>query len=286
MAHQGGVQALCEVLGTAAGGHIAVGGVCAEEVSLGREGIGERLVALNVLLRTVDDSDEAQLQGVYATRKNVHGVCSVIHQVQLCQDTNGASSHGVDMAGQLEGLGVDKIDVCRRDGENDAVGLCDVLCDQVAGLLLDIAGLIANRDLGLSSVEAYRQQRTKTDLCETRQIDQGQTKNMRRVDLEVDGLTVDALVVSSNSGRLVLNLPLDLTKVVEATTRDVIELSPFVLTSDRGRGVWHVDLIALGSVGIAGDVDELQNERTTSYDAASSWEKVATDNVLQYRRLS
>jgi hypothetical protein len=109
---------------------------------------------------------------------------------------------------------------------------------------------------------------------------------MGRVDFQVHGLTVDALVVSSNSGRLVLNLSLDLAKVVEATTRDVVELSPFVLTSNRGRGVWHVDLIAVWSVGVAGDVDELQDKRTTSDDAASSWKKVTTDNVLQYRRLS
>ena len=260
--------------------------MCAEEVSLGREGVGKRLVALNVLLRTVDDSDEAQLQGVYAARENVHGVCSVIHQIQLGQNTNGASPHGVNMAGQLEGLGVDQIDVCGRDGEDDTVGLCDVLCDQVAGLLLDIARLIANGDLSSSLTEAYRHKHKRTHLCETGQIDQSQTENMRRVDLEVDGLTVNTLVVSSDSGRLVLNLSLDLAKIVEATTGNVVELSPLVLTSNRGWGVWHVDLIALGSVGIAGDVDELQNQRTTSDDAASSWKKVATNDVLQYRRLS
>lgn len=138
----------------------------------------------------------------------------------------------------------------------------------------------------MSSVEACRHRRKKTDLCETGQIDQGQTQNMRRVDLEIDGLAVDTLVVASNSSRLVLNLPLDLTEVIEATTGDVVELSPFILTSNRGRGVWHVDLIALGSVGVAGDVDELQDERTTSDDAASPWKKVAADNVFQYRRLS
>lgn len=106
---------------------------------------------------------------------------------------------------------------------------------------------------------------------------------MGRVDFQVHGLTVDALVVSGNPGRLVLNLPLDLTEIVETTTGDVVELSPLVLTSDRGRGVWHVNLIAVGSVGIAGDVDELEDQGTTCDDAASSWKKVATDNVLQYR---
>jgi hypothetical protein len=79
--------------------------------------------------------------------ENVHGVCSVIHQVQLCQDTDGASSHGVDMAGQLEGLRVDQIDVCRRNSENDTVGLCDVLSDQIAGLLLNVARLVTDGNL-------------------------------------------------------------------------------------------------------------------------------------------
>lgn len=105
---------------------------------------------------------------------------------------------------------------------------------------------------------------------------------MGRVDLQVDGLTVDTLVVSSNSGRLVLNLSLDLTKIVEAAARDMVELSPLVLASDRGRSVWHVNLIAFGSVGVAGDVDELQDQRSTSDNAAASWEKVATNDVFQY----
>lgn len=109
---------------------------------------------------------------------------------------------------------------------------------------------------------------------------------MGRVDLQVDGLAVDALVVSSDSSSLVLNLSLDLAKVVEATARNVVELSTLVLASDRGWGVWHVDLIALRSIGIAGDVDELQDKRSTGDDAASSRKKVATDDVFQYRRLS
>lgn len=135
-------------------------------------------------------------------------------------------------------------------------------------------------------VEASTQKRKQVHLCETRQIDQSQTKNMGRVDLQVDGLAVDALVVSSDSSSLVLNLSLDLAKVVEATARNVVELSPLVLASDRGWGVWHVDFIALRSIGIAGDVDELQDKRSTGDDAASSRKKVATDDVFQYRRLS
>jgi hypothetical protein len=187
---------------------------------------------------------------------------------------------------QLESLRVDQVDVCGRNSEDDTVGLCDVLGDQVAGLLLNIARLVANRNLNFESAEAYKQRYKKTDLCKTGQIDQSQTKNMGRVDLQIDGLTVDTLVISSDSGRLVLNLPLDLAKIVEATARDMVELSPLILASDRGRSVWHVNLIAFGSVGVAGDVDELQDQRSTSDDAAASWKKVATNNVLQHRRFS
>lgn len=54
------------------------------------------------------------------------------------------------MASQLEGFRVDQVDVCGRDGEDDTVGLCDVLGDQVAGLLLDVAGLVTNWNLNKS----------------------------------------------------------------------------------------------------------------------------------------
>jgi hypothetical protein len=47
------------------------------------------------------------------------------------------------------------------------------------------------------------------------------------VDLEVDGLPVDALVGASNPGRLVLDLTLDVGKVCEFPVGDVVELGPF-----------------------------------------------------------
>lgn len=105
---------------------------------------------------------------------------------------------------------------------------------------------------------------------------------MRRVDLEVDGLSVDALVASSDPGRLVLNFPLDLMKVVEAASGYVIELAPLILAGDRSWSVWHMDLVAVRPVRGAGDVDELQNQGATSDNAASSREKIAPDNVFQH----
>lgn len=52
------------------------------------------------------------------------------------------------MAGQLQSFRVDEIDVGGGDGEDDTVGLRNVLGDEVPRLLLNIGRLIANGHLG------------------------------------------------------------------------------------------------------------------------------------------
>lgn len=71
-------------------------------------------------------------------------------------------------------------------------------------------------------------------LCQTREIDQSQVEDVRGVDLEVDGLSVDAFVVTGDSGRLVLNLALYITKVVESSVGDMVKLCPFGATGSAG----------------------------------------------------
>ena len=71
----------------------------------------------------------------------------MIHEIQLCKDTDGPLAHGVDMAGQLQSFRVDEIDVGGGDSEDDTVGLRNVLGDEVSRLLLDIGGLVANGHL-------------------------------------------------------------------------------------------------------------------------------------------
>lgn len=53
------------------------------------------------------------------------------------------------MSSKLQGLRVDDVDIGRRNGQNQTVRLGDVFGDEVSRLLLDIGGLVANRDLGL-----------------------------------------------------------------------------------------------------------------------------------------
>lgn len=120
-----------------------------------------------------------------------------------------------------------------------------------------------------------------TNLGQAGQIDQSKAEDMWRVNLEVNGLSVDALVISSYPRCLVLNLPLDLAKILEPPAGQVVELRPFVLCSNACRRVWCVDLIVIWLVSaLAGDVDELQNQRSSSDNAASSREKVLSNDVF------
>jgi hypothetical protein len=245
----------------------------------------QRLGCLNVLLRAIDDTDEAKLQRVHASGENVHGIGAVVHQVQLCQDANRPLAHGIDMAGQLQRLRVHEIDVGRGDGEDDTVGLRDVLGDEVARLLLDVGGLVANGNLQPLAPSCAKL--LGTHLGQAGQVDQRQAEHVRRVDLEVDGLPVDALVVSCDPGRLVLDLAPDLGEVVVSPPGDVQELAPFLLPGDARGGVGDVDLVVLVSVfALAGQVDELEDERASGHDAAASGQKVSADNVFEHRRLS
>jgi hypothetical protein len=118
-----------------------------EEIPLGRQRIGQGLVTLDILLRPVHDADETQLEWIYSSRKNVHSICPVIHEIQLCEHANRPPSHRVHMPGQLESFGIDEIDVGRGNSEDDAVGFRNVFRNQIPRLLFDVGRLVSDGHL-------------------------------------------------------------------------------------------------------------------------------------------
>ena len=76
---------------------------------------------------------------------------------------------------------------------------------------------------------------------------------MRRVDFQVDRLSIDALIVASYSRRLVLDFPLDIREVRKSSIRDMMELGPFSLCSNGSR------CMGSRSVIFGGDIDELED---------------------------
>ena len=112
---------------------------------------------------------------------------------------------------KLETIRVCKICVGSGDGEDDGVGLCDVLEDHVLDLFLDILWLITDRDL-----------------CETGEIDEGEGKDVGREDSEVDGSRGNARVLSCFLVCFSDDFIAYFAKVVELLAWKMEELSPLV----------------------------------------------------------
>jgi hypothetical protein len=99
---------------------------------------------------------------------------------------------------------------------------------------------------------------------------------MRGVDFQIDGTTIDPFVATGNPCGFRLYLPANFREVVETAIRLMQELSEFRRICRR---------LAAFFVS-CGDIDQLENKRTTGDDPCSAGQKVASHNVLQHRRLS
>lgn len=147
MSHESCVEGLGKVVGAASDRNVSVGRVVLEEVGLGLKSLFHGLVALDILLRAVDNTNKAELQRVDSTREDVEGVGSMIHQINLGQDTDGPSAERVYMASKLESFRIDNVDIGGGNGKDNTVGLGDVFRDEVSGLLLNIGGLVSYGNL-------------------------------------------------------------------------------------------------------------------------------------------
>jgi hypothetical protein len=104
---------------------------------------------------------------------------------------------------------------------------------------------------------------------------------MRRVYLQADGLAIDPLVVPCNACRLILNLPLNLLKVIKHSARYMVKLCPFSLCGDRRRRMRYVDVVIAGLVVfVARNIDELQYQWSSGNDSGASGEKVTSNDVF------
>lgn len=165
---------------TTIAGLVAICLVGFEKLALVLQGVRDGTLVLNVSLTSVDDGDIAESEGDDSSSKNVDDIGALVHEVNLGQDTDGPLSLGVNLAGELETVRVGQIGVCGSDGEDDGVGLANLLQNHVLDLLLNVSGLVSNRHLGQAG-----------------QIDKGQGEDVGRVDAEVDGGGRDAGVAAS-----------------------------------------------------------------------------------------
>jgi len=243
------VEGLCKILSTATAREGRVAGMCFEETLLSSEGLFNRLVALDITLTAANYTDVAELERDGIASENIVGIGTTVHQIELGDNTDGALAAGIYVTSKLDGIACGKIDVTGSNGEDDSVGLSDVLEAHTTDLILDIRGLITDRHTS-----------------NTGKIDQSQVDDVLAEHLEVDGHTRNTLVLACELISLVDDLLTDKIEVSEADAGLVEELSVIV--------------------DVTAGVDELQNERATCNDAATPRQEFTTDEGLEHAALT
>ena len=180
-----------------------------EELLLLPQSLLDRLPLRDVLLATVHDSDDAQLDRDHLSLEEVLGIGAGVHEIQFSAHHQGAVAFWVDLPGQLEGLGGGEVGVGGVDGQYDALGVLDELQRHVVRLGLYVLRLVPHWDAG-----------------DSRKVYQRQVEDMRRVDGQRDGCVADALVRSRQLVGLAGDLVPDFGEVLEHLAIAVKELSP------------------------------------------------------------
>jgi hypothetical protein len=141
-----------------------------EEISFVSKGFLDCFASLDIPLSSVDDRDISETERDDSPCEDINNVGSLVHQVDFCEDTNGATPLWIDFPRQFQTIRVCEICVTGCDGENDGIWFGDVLENHISDLSLNILWLISNRDL-----------------CEPREIDEGECEDIWGEDSQVDG---------------------------------------------------------------------------------------------------
>ena len=96
------IQRLCQVLCSVFVGNIPVGRVVAEEFSFAFQSVSQALFSVDVLLASVDDTNESKLEGVNTSGEDVKGVGTGVHEVKFGENAYGSSALRVNSAGKFE----------------------------------------------------------------------------------------------------------------------------------------------------------------------------------------
>lgn len=114
------VERLGQVSSSALVSHRPVGSMSREELLLVLHRVGHGKVGVDVLLRSIDDSDEAEFERVDSTGEDIGSVGSSVHEIELGEDSDGSKASRINGTSELEGIRVGEVDVGWRDGEDDA----------------------------------------------------------------------------------------------------------------------------------------------------------------------
>lgn len=93
--------------------NISVCGVILEEFSLALQSVFQLLFRVDILLASIHDTDESQLERVDSSGKDIERIRTGIHEVEFSEDTDRSAALLIDGTCELERFGVGKVDIGR-----------------------------------------------------------------------------------------------------------------------------------------------------------------------------
>ena len=90
------VQRPSQVLCSTPMSKVPVRRMSSEKLFLLSQRVLHRVTSVDILLTPVHHPNETELQGVSSTRQDVQGIRAGVHQVQLCEDSDGSKTARVD----------------------------------------------------------------------------------------------------------------------------------------------------------------------------------------------
>lgn len=108
------IQCFCQVRCALLVRNVAVRRMFLEEPRLVCSRILHRTFGIDVLLASVYDTNETELQRINTASKDVESIRAGVHKIELGENTNGAMSLRIDRARKLERVRVGEVNIRRR----------------------------------------------------------------------------------------------------------------------------------------------------------------------------
>mmetsp|Transcript_3070 Transcript_3070/g.4036 ORF Transcript_3070/g.4036 Transcript_3070/m.4036 type:complete len:205 (-) Transcript_3070:596-1210(-) len=145
MLQQHGGQRLGKVRRPTALSHVPVFRMGSKELSFGVSVLPYILSQIEIPLAHVHNPDKSATKRDDAAFENVSRIGALVHNINLCQHPKRAHSLTVDTVRELNAIRGGNISVSRRDGQDECIGLRDVIQHHGLHLSINILRLIRDR---------------------------------------------------------------------------------------------------------------------------------------------
>lgn len=200
----------------------------------------------DIFLRSVLNADVAESKSHLLVHNHALSVCAAIHNIDLCYDTDGSDTFGVELTRHLKTVRGGHICVSGHHAKNDCAGITYVPVSHCTCNFFDVVGLASDGDTGDSG-----------------QVDKCKIGTRVGVHLEYNWLVNNVFIVSANFVREPDDVVLNFLEVCEFSSRNFI----------RENCIWRCVSIYVVETKLKG----------TSRDyTITSWQEVKTDDRFQH----